>query len=209
MKDQSVSRFWEKFIVKTKDYGVKPNAVRWYVRDAELYIKAYVDTKLANHEAHFVEQYLERKSRNTRLEEWQFVQVITAIKILFTKMVQVSWAEKFPWEQWVEQSKGLSKSSSNTSQQLSDKETAYLKESLEKKSHDSSGLFNQFFSIYPNHVENIIKCIRVNHYSKRTEQTYLGWFMRFVAFHRFKDPLELTDNDIVTYLEHLFMKRKV
>lgn len=90
MNDFSASRFWEKFIVKTKDYGIKPGAVRWNVRDAELYIKAYQKIKLAQHESHFVEKHLEKKSRNKRLEAWQFVQVITAIRILFTKMVHVT-----------------------------------------------------------------------------------------------------------------------
>lgn len=103
MKDLSVSRFWEKYLVKTKELGVKPAALRWYVRDAELYIKAHSKTKLVNHEPHFVERYLEKKGRNTRLEEWQFTQLITAIKILFTKMVHVSWAQKFPWDDWPEQ----------------------------------------------------------------------------------------------------------
>ncbi|MCW8900894.1 MAG: integron integrase [Gammaproteobacteria bacterium] len=55
----------------------------------------------------------------------------------------------------------------------------------------------------------MIKCIRTNHYSKRTEHTYLGWFMRFIAFHHFKDPLELSDKDIAAYLEYLVFKRKV
>ena len=177
MKDLSISRFWEKYISKTKAYGVKKNIVRWYVRDAELYIKEYAKIRLIHHEAHFVEKYLDNKSRNTRLEEWQFVQTITAIKILFTNMVQVSWGEKFPWEQWIDQAKCLPKSKTIIIKRISDKETTYLHETLQKKSDSSKGLFNQFFSLYPQHVENIIKCIRINHYSKRTEQTYLSWFM--------------------------------
>lgn len=209
MKNQSVSRFWDKFIAKTKDYGIKPNAVRWYVRDAELYIKAHSNTKLIQHEPHFVEHYLEKKGRNTRLQAWQFIQLITAIKILFTKMVHVSWAEQFPWEQWIEQAEQLPNEKQENHHQLSETELSYLKESLQDKSKDSDGLFHQVFTRYPVHIENMIKCIRIHHYSKRTEQTYLGWFMRFISFNKFKDPEVLTDNDIGTYLEYLVYKRKV
>ncbi len=209
MNELSVSRFWEKFIRKTKDYGVKPAAARWYVRDAELYIKAYANTKLSQHEPHFVEQYLERKGRNTRLESWQFIQVITAIKIIFTKMVHVSWAEDFPWEQWVAQAEKRPNANSNKVKVLSKSELAYLKENLEIKSQSSKGIFNQVYTLYPHHIENIIKCIRINHYSKRTEQTYLHWFLRYVVFHNCKDPATLTDNEIATYLEYLVLKRKV
>jgi len=207
MNDLSVSRFWEKYISKTKDYGIKRDVARWYVRDAELYIKAYKNTKLSLHEPHFVEKYFESKGRNTRLEAWQFIQLIVAIKILFTKMVQVSWADKFSWDDWVEQAKKLS--NSNQKKVLSDTDLKYLKNNLEEKNQASKGLFNQVYTLYPQHIENIIKCIRVNYYSKRTEQTYLGWFMRFVVFHKCKDPISLTDNDIGAYLEYLVLKRKV
>jgi len=209
MKDLSISRFWGKFISKTKDYGVKPDKARWYVRDAELYIKEYANIKLSQHEPYFVEKYFERKGRNTRLEAWQFIQVITAIKILFTKMVQVSWAETFPWDDWLEQAERLPNSNSSQINFLSNSELTYLKESLEEKSQATKGIFNQVYTLYPHHIENIIKCIRINHYSKRTEQTYLSWFMRFVVFHQCKDPIKLTDNDIGTYLEYLVLKRKV
>ena len=209
MSDLSVSRFWEKFIYKTKDYGIQPDVVRWYVRDAELYIKAYANTKLALHEPHFVEKYLESKGRNTRLEAWQFIQTITAIKILFTKMVQVTWADNFPWEQWLEQAERLPKSKPQQANFLSEDELKYLKATLDERSNGSNGLFHQVYTLHGQHIENIIKCIRLNHYSKRTEQTYLGWFMRFIAFHHFKDPLQLTDKDIGAYLEYLVLKRKV
>ncbi|MFK5912939.1 MAG: integron integrase [Woeseiaceae bacterium] len=209
MKDFSISRFWEKFISKTKVYGVKPDVARWYVRDAELYIKEHTNIKLSHHEPHFVEKYFEKKGRNTRLESWQFVQVITAVKILFTNMVHVSWSEDFPWDGWIEQAERLPNSNSSRLAVLSDSELSYLKDTLEEKSKGSKGIFNQVYSLYPHHIENIIKCIRINHYSKRTEQTYLHWFMRYVVFHKCKDPLALTDNDIGLYLEYLVLKRKV
>jgi len=31
MKDQNIARFWEKYISKTKDYGVKDHLAKWYV----------------------------------------------------------------------------------------------------------------------------------------------------------------------------------
>jgi len=61
MHDQSVSRFWEKFIHKTKSYDIKPDVARWYVRHAEAYIKSH-KIKLAQHSAHDVEKYLNKKA---------------------------------------------------------------------------------------------------------------------------------------------------
>ena len=35
------------------------------------------------------------------------------------------------------------------------------------------------------------ECLRVGHYSYRTEQTYLGWIRRFVMFHQGRKPSTL------------------
>ena len=40
-------------------------------------------------------------------------------------------------------------------------------------------------------IEQIRDRIRVKHYSIRTEDSYLQWIRRFIAFHGMRDPLEL------------------
>jgi len=35
MSDLSTSRFWDKYILKTNSYKIKPSAAKWYVRHAE------------------------------------------------------------------------------------------------------------------------------------------------------------------------------
>jgi hypothetical protein len=47
--EPSVSRFWDKFICKTRDYGVNQKAIRWYVQRAEEYIKGHLDSRLKTH----------------------------------------------------------------------------------------------------------------------------------------------------------------
>ena len=64
MTDQSVSRFWDKYINKTRAYGVKSAPARWHVRHAELYIKAHSEKRLVQHTQQDVEHYLREKGRN-------------------------------------------------------------------------------------------------------------------------------------------------
>ena len=109
MREQSVSRFWDNYIEKTKTYNIKPAAVRWYVRYAESYIKSHINTKLINHPEHFVKEYLKDKGRQKRLEDWQFQQIVTSLKILFTDMVNVSWGDTFPWDEYHSMAKSLPK----------------------------------------------------------------------------------------------------
>ena len=89
MKNRSISRFWDKFSKKSIKYGIKADSILWMVKHAEGYIKHYPDNKLAAHSADFVTQYLKFKHRNPFMLNWQFRQIVLAIKILFTEMVQI------------------------------------------------------------------------------------------------------------------------
>jgi len=208
MNDLSISRFWNKFSSKSKKYGVKPDAVLWMVKHAERYIKFYPDDKLAHHRAEFVTQYLKEKYRNPLLLDWQFRQILLTIKILFTEMVHVDWGKEYAWEMW-DKKAGILKSANKTVKDFSSDDLKRLKESLSDKNDSSKGLFKKVFARYPEYIERLVKSIRLQHYSIRTEEAYLGWFMRFLSFHKMKDPAELLEKDIEEYLEFLVFKRKV
>ncbi len=49
----------------------------------------------------------------------------------------------------------------------------------------------------------------MRHYSLRTEQTYLSWMTRFVKFHGGRRPDEMGSPEIVAFLTHLAVDRKV
>lgn len=46
-------------------------------------------------------------------------------------------------------------------------------------------------------------CIRVKHYSIRTEQSYLFWIQRFLRFHGNRAPEEMGAKEVEAYLTHL------
>ncbi|GBE08074.1 tyrosine recombinase XerD [bacterium BMS3Abin11] len=49
MSDLSTSRFWDKYILKTNSYKIKPSSAKWYVRHAENYIKFHRGNRLRQH----------------------------------------------------------------------------------------------------------------------------------------------------------------
>jgi hypothetical protein len=51
--------------------------------------------------------------------------------------------------------------------------------------------------------------LRRKHYSIRTEQAYLGWAKRFILFHGKRHPREMGETEIVAFLNHLAVARKV
>ena len=55
--DSSASRFWDKYICKTKTYGIKLGVARWYVKHVEDYIKYHTNLKLSDQKPEQIEQY--------------------------------------------------------------------------------------------------------------------------------------------------------
>ena len=55
----------------------------------------------------------------------------------------------------------------------------------------------------------IRECLRVEHYSYRTEQTYVAWIRRYVTFHRWRKPSALEAGDVQSFLRHLAIDKEV
>ncbi len=51
--------------------------------------------------------------------------------------------------------------------------------------------------------------LRVNHYSARTEEAYVGWIRRFILFHGKKHPREMGTLEVELFLTHLAVGEKV
>jgi len=209
MTDQNVSQFWDKFISKTKTYGIKQNTIRWYVRNAEYYIKAYPNKRLSLHSKDDLTNYLKEKGGNPRIEDWQYKQLVISLKILFTQMVHTDWAKDFPWDEYIDQAESLPNNHATLARDYQEIDIASISKGLIDKNDRNTGMFKKVFTVFPHHIENLIKHIRIKHYSIRTEQAYLGWLLRYICFHSMQDPDSLTENDISTYLEYIVIKRKV
>ena len=51
--------------------------------------------------------------------------------------------------------------------------------------------------------------LRTNHYSRKTEESYVSWIKRFVLFNNKRHPNELSEGEIKKYLEYLAVKQHV
>lgn len=52
------------------------------------------------------------------------------------------------------------------------------------------------------------KC-RVLHYSKRTEEAYVGWIRKFIRYHGLRHPSEMGGPQVERYLTHLAVEKRV
>ena len=58
-------------------------------------------------------------------------------------------------------------------------------------------------------MDRIRADIRIRHYSRRTEEAYLGWIRRFIVFHGKRHPAELGADEITRFLSSLANERHV
>jgi len=55
----------------------------------------------------------------------------------------------------------------------------------------------------PKLLDRVCQAIRVRHYSRRTEEAYVGWIRRFIGFHGMRHPRELGASDVTRFLSSL------
>ena len=60
---------------------------------AREYVKTNRDTPLRDQNPDYVSRYLEELGRKKHLKDWQFMQIVHALKILFCDVVQSDWAK--------------------------------------------------------------------------------------------------------------------
>ncbi len=58
-------------------------------------------------------------------------------------------------------------------------------------------------------LEQVRTAVRVRHYSRRTEDAYLGWIKRFILFHRKRHPRDMGAVEVSGFLSYLAVERQV
>ena len=81
--EDKIRSFWDRYIQRLYESGVKSPFDRWMVVRAEHYLAAHPERRLADQTPADVNTYLADLGRKTGLKAWQFRQAIDAIQKLF------------------------------------------------------------------------------------------------------------------------------
>lgn len=200
--DDSIARFWDNYIEKTKTYVRNEKVLYWYVKHVERYIKAYEGVRLKEHNEIQITTYLKNIVKEANIRNWQYKQVVEAIRILFVDIVKSNWAIQFEWDDWLDLAESLPADHATLA-----REQTVSTESLEnievKTNFDSSK------HRFPDALEQLVAELRIRHYSIRTEQTYLFWVIRFLRLQNVDELSKLSATNITQYLEYLVLKKNV
>jgi len=97
IESEPVARFWDKYIEVLSKQGVKESSRRWYVKRVEQYIKHFSDERLQSHTHEHVTKYFTEIGHEGRLSDWQFRQVVDAIRILFCDLLNAELGSAVDW----------------------------------------------------------------------------------------------------------------
>lgn len=61
----------------------------------------------------------------------------------------------------------------------------------------------------PKLLDRVRQAIRTRHYSRRTEEAYVGWIRRFILFHRKRHPAAMGAEEVNSFLSHLAVEGNV
>lgn len=61
----------------------------------------------------------------------------------------------------------------------------------------------------PKLLDQVRAAIRVRHYSRRTEDTYVHWIRRFILFHAKRHPQEMGEREVTAFLTYLAVDKNV
>ncbi|MEA3291574.1 MAG: integron integrase [Pseudomonadota bacterium] len=143
--------------------------------------------------------YLAHLLEAGHLRGWQFRQVVFSVRTLF-EMAQPSWLPGYDWQKWLLKAAELDPS-------MPDRHPSFGKHDRERPQDRS--VLQRACEIHEKQIARAINEIRRRDYSLRTEQSYLHWIRRFLAFCDVENAGDLGGPDIKSFLEYLAVKRDV
>ncbi|MDJ0808207.1 MAG: integron integrase [Gammaproteobacteria bacterium] len=196
--DPAVAKFWDNYQSLLEKRKIPAKAMKWYRLRAEQFIQAHRGKRLVTHSAADVTDWFEVIGRQAEFTDWQFSQVVDALRILFCDMLNAVWCKEVDWNYWL-----------SGSRQLMPEHPTLAREPQADRPCAASAKTNSLQQHFPELHQSFINAIRVRGYSIRTEQTYLQWVERFFHFHQWQSVDSLASSAISDFLEHLAVKRNV
>ncbi len=140
---------------------------------------------MKEHTAEDIRVYFCRQAVDGWLKDWQYGQMVDALRILFTQIVESPWAAEFPWNEWKEPHLHFP----DRLEQF-DQVGRHIPVSGGNQVFSDSLKGRRVADQYGAELEGLRETIRGRNYSIHAEQSYQQWLMRFITLHGHKAPAE-------------------
>lgn len=192
---------WKNFsqILKARRVGDKTSL--WYTRRAKYFLSKTNNTTVEELTAERVSRYLTVISTNNKIEGWQVNQTVDALLLLFRDTLKLPWVDSVNWEAFRQNDNNQNQDSHSIV--IGDLDISSLIE------HSVAKFSITLQTPYSQLLTKLVRTLRVRNYSKRTEEVYLMWAIRFLRFYGKEATNNISEKDVRTYLESLVLERNV
>ena len=196
---------WDRYVDLLRTRGVPERSHRWYVRRVEEFLKAVGPRPLSALAAEEVTEYLRSASNREDLAAWQVWQIVDAQRLLLVDLARVTAARGVDWDYWWEAAAGADGERGCGDTRASVSVSA---DRVRAELGPSGPALATQASAYPV-LRDLARTIRAMQYSIRTEQSYVDWCHRFLAYSGAFDVDALGVADVQRFLSHLAVERQV
>lgn len=126
--------------------------------------------RLRDKTAEDLRAYLAQTATRWNLKEWQYIQLVEALRVLFSKIVKPDWADGSLWGKWKEPHLNFPDKLEHYGGLPERTEWQPPASDADRFKDSPKGL--KAFDLFKNDFEKLRIAILVRHYSIRTEQAY-------------------------------------
>ena len=94
--------FWSRYTHALATEDLRGKEADWCIKVAESFIKSARGLRLKEHTAEDLRAYFCRQAMDGWLKDWQYGQMVDALRILFGQIVKSPWTSDFSWGEWKE-----------------------------------------------------------------------------------------------------------
>lgn len=186
---KDVNRFWGSFRETVIKQGLSEFEADSYVKWGERFAISIKGIPLRQRTREHVISFIEKLKKENSNRGEEIERARKALYILYYKHLLLP----------------LEKNETN----IKDSGAALNKSQEKELFKDTLSTKKEIINTHSDIIEKITNEIRYRHYSIKTEQSYIEWVVRFIAFNDDAKPEELTRDDIRRYLDYLAINRKV
>lgn len=191
----------ERFRVALGNKGITHNFAEWYMRRAQAFMRYAGSTDPRGLERDRVERYFAEAGRQDSLANWQFRQIVDAVRILVEDVAGHDWAGEVDWPFWYDSAREVDAGHRTLYRESHAAKVDFSKYNLNEHGAAPEGMEET--------LERIRQEVRRRNYTASTEGTYVLWNNKFLRFHSIGSPDTLTAESVQVYMSYLALKREV
>ena len=175
----------------------------FYLVRANQFVHALDGRDPASLETPEIEAALTELGRRARLLDWQFAQLVDAVRVLLVECLGSDAASGLDWTRWDGSERALPADHPTTAR------ASRPEELLRDKVRSGTGTLSEVRRRHEDLVVRFVTEIRVRGYAYRTEQTYEHWLCRYLAFCGDVSPEAAGPDAVTSFLEELVVSGNV